>query len=83
MVEMITEKEFLPVLPTLSLCKGPKMQCTYLHTVPRTLMREQCDNWASFSGEFIHAGDNGVYFLQMTIAGDKTRCFLYTLKSKQ
>jgi hypothetical protein len=40
------------------------------------LMQAQYDDWASFSGEFIHAADNGVYFLQMTITVDKTCVFM-------
>jgi hypothetical protein len=77
-VDMVTEKEFWPVLPTLSLCNGPKMHCICLHTVPRMLMQEQYDDWVSFSGEFIHTADNGVYFLHTTITG-----ILHNLKSKK
>jgi hypothetical protein len=34
-------------------------------------MQKQYDDWARSSGEFIHAADNGVYFFQTTVTGDK------------
>jgi hypothetical protein len=59
------------------------MSLVTLHSVPRFLTQDQCDDRLSTYDDLIDSANKDVTFLNRIITGDKTWTFLYGLKLKR